>query len=244
MVVCRYVFLVFMLALLYVGSWTRASGQSPPDSVIERKEHRLGVQLGVFKLMTNPSTTISMSKFSAGGMARGNIEYGNMYYGKQSFVAEWNVNLNWIGAFADELEAAKSLGLYEINNPKANNTIRLTQNSNVSAIQSFGASIGGKIFFAPPREHVVVFFLRGYAGLQIISRKDFSVVVTNSNPRVDTTVQVKGETSGILPFIGITPGIEIRSGCLGFSWEFWGFQSVLGREGFINATTLGIHYFF
>jgi hypothetical protein len=114
-----------------------------------------------------------------------------------------------------------ALDLYSIGNRNGSNTIRA--NDTDHAVQSFGVSVGGKIFLAPPQNNVVVVYLRGYMGLSLITRQDFSLRVTNDNPRVDTTVRVE-RASGLVPFVGFTPGLEFRSDFLSLSLEFFGLQ--------------------
>jgi hypothetical protein len=77
MVVCRYVLLVFMLALLYAGTWARASGQSPPERFISQTENRLGMRFGV------SGASVNGSRFLAGFTSLGQLNMG-IEYGQRS----------------------------------------------------------------------------------------------------------------------------------------------------------------
>jgi hypothetical protein len=238
MVVCRYVLLVFMLALFYAVAWTRASGQSPPDSLVKRSEQRLGIQLGIFALPFKPPASISMSRFSAGGMLKMSAEYGKRYYGQSPLDYEWSAHVHWAGAGVNAREAAETLGL-----SGQFSTVIPAPNSSSWVIGSFGASIGGKVFLGSPRDDAWIFFLRGYTGLQVITRSDFFAIVIDRVTGNNRTVRIPGD-SGILPLIGLTPGVEFRIGSFCLSGELGGIQLHPGTETLGHIMGFGVHYFF
>ncbi len=223
-------FLWLCVLLWYASTPTNARAQSPPDSAVQY-DRRLGVRFGLSGIS---GKSPFLGGYSVGQLSMG-FEYGKSY-GRRH---EWEIHARLTRQFLHAATIAQTLGFYDASRLEP----KLTLQTDKSSIDGLMLGIGGKAYLGVPDDKKVVVFLRGYTGLNFMTYRSFTINVQNQTPRIDTTARIDG-ASTFLFYLGLNPGLEFRSGNVGLSLEYLGFQFYSDNGSGIHLFHLGAHIFF
>jgi hypothetical protein len=232
----RCLFLWLGVLLWYASMPLSARAQSPPDSVVQY-DRRLGVRFGASGMS---GKSPFFEGFTPGQQPINQISMG-IEYGKIYGHFEWEIHGRLTRQLFDTVAIAKTLNLYD---RYIDRNARIALRADKRTVDGLMIGVGGKLFLGKPGSNKVVFFLRGYTGLNFLAYNDFTITVNNrSAPRTDTTAQVNG-ASTLLWYAGINPGLEFRGDRIGLSIEFLGWQFYSSSGSCFHLVHLGTHVFF
>ncbi len=226
---CLYLWLCVLLWCASMPASAQVWHVIPSSSIDYQDYHRIGVRFGI-------SGALGQSPFFSGftsPQAPTNQINMGIEYGKSYGQLEWDIHCRLTRQLFDTTTIATTLGLYDRD---IDRSAKIAFRADKRTIDGLMLGIGGRAMIGKPERNKVVFFLRGFAGLQFLTYNDFTVSVSNrTSLRTDTTAHVSG-SSTLLGYLGLIPGIEYRSGFVGLSIEFLGWQ-------LYSSNGIGLHLF-